>query len=127
MAEHINLIDDKKNGIIFRTFSGDISFTEIYTSWEHLISDYLLSYNCHYKGIINDISKGNLQMDIQKVKLLMELFRKHEHLFKKLKIAVLTLSPDSIVLPVYAAQYYPEIQIKAFSTMEAAVLWINYN
>lgn len=122
MTEHINLIDDKENGIIFRTFSGEISFTEIYTSWEQIIANYLLSHN--YKGIVNDISKGKLQMDIQKVKLLMDLFRKHEHLFKKLKIAVLTLSPKSIVLPVYAAQYYPEIQIKAFSTMEAAIIWI---
>ncbi len=123
MTSNIELIEDKEKGLIHRRFCGTVTFHEIYTSWEFIIEEYLKKRL--YKGIINDLCDGKLQIDLEQLKMLLELFKSHEAIFKKLKIAVVADSPDSIVLPIFAANHYPEIDIRAFSTNEAALLWMD--
>ncbi len=122
MKKNIEFVDDKQAGIIFRKFNGEVGFDEVYSSWQQIINDYLLLFE--YKGIVNDLCEASLKMNLDDLKTLLEYFTTHETIFERLKIAVITLSPNTIVLPIYAAQNYPKLRIRAFSTQKAAEDWI---
>ncbi len=108
--------------ILIREFVGKVTTKNIIESWEYLIENKLINENI--KGVINDLTGCELIMDMDSFKTLLAYMKKQK-LFKVIKLAVISDSPDTIVFPVLGENMERELSIKPFSTMEAAVYWIS--
>lgn len=119
-------IKHKKNelypdSILVRDFIGEVSVKEIIESWEYLIENQLIQDTT--KGVINNLQGCDLCMDMDSFQILISFLKKHEHL-TRIKLAVICDKPENIVFPALGERKEPELHIKPFSTMDAAVDWI---
>jgi hypothetical protein len=109
--------------ILIRKFAGIVNINEIMGSWDYIISSNLLSEN--QKGVINDLTNCQLNMDSEDFDMLMA-YLKSKPLLRRIKLAVISDSPDKIIYPLMAEIQVKELKIKVFATLEAAVDWIIY-
>ena len=110
--------------ILIRDFSGTVNAKELIDSWNIIIENN--ANNKKLKGIINDLTNCELQLDLDGFTTVMEFMNKQEFL-KKIKIAVLSESSNQIVFPFLAQKNEKQLNIKPFSTMDAATNWIIIN
>lgn len=109
------------DSILIRDFFGQVSVEEIIESWESIIKNNLIKDST--KGIINNLSGCDLLMDMERFKTLMAYLRKKAQL-KGVKLAVICDNPKTIIFPTLGESKEPELSIKPFSTMDAAVSWV---
>ena len=112
---------DYPDSILIRNFRGTVSVTEIIESWESLISNKMITPLL--RGVINNITDCNLKMDMESFKTLAGYLKQNTSL-KGIKLAVIVTDPKMIVFPTVAQTAEKELKIKPFSTLEAAVEWI---
>jgi len=120
MKPEIKYSDDLK--IMYRTFAGEVNFTEVMESWKWLIRNDMIGNDLI--GILNDFSKAELKMDRRTWKHLMFLFKEYSTIFTRIKLAVVMTLPENIILPILASREYPQFKNQAFSTLEAAHNWL---
>jgi len=123
MVHQLSYIEN--GSILIRNFHGTVQFSEIMESWIELIGHQKITDEI--KGILNDFTGAELQMNINNLDQLMSTFMQYPDIFERIKLAVLMDTPKKIVLPILAEQKYPQFRIKAFSTYEAAIEWIKEN
>lgn len=107
--------------ILIRNFIGKVDVNNIIDSWEYLHKNNLIDINI--KGIINNLTGCELIMDMESFKILIAYLKKEDSI-KKIKLAVISDIPETIVFPFLGENQESELKIKPFSTMEAAVNWI---
>lgn len=115
--------DQYPESILIRDFVGKVRVNDIIESWDHIIADKLIRDST--KGIINNLTACDLCMDMEGFKTLMAYLKKQEYL-KNVKLAVLCNDPKTIVFPALGESKEPELNIKPFSTEDAAVSWVLY-
>ena len=108
--------------ILIRTFKGRIRFSEVFESWDYLVRNDKIGPEVI--GILNDFIYAELIMSRDDLVQLMSYFQENSEIFERIKLAVVMMSPESIVLPVIASQNYPQFKIEAFSTLDAAEKWL---
>lgn len=106
--------------ILIRDFIGEVGVKEIIESWEYLIGNDLIQDST--KGVINNLRGCDLSMDMDGFKTLISFLKKQERL-SRIKLAVICDKPEIIVFPALGESKEPELHIKPFSTMNAAVEW----
>ncbi|NPA36345.1 MAG: hypothetical protein GXO47_05800 [Chlorobi bacterium] len=121
MDVYCRYIDDES--ILIRELKGEGDFKEIYNLWLRLIEEGGLRPDM--KGVINDLREAGLLMDVHEIHKLIDLFEENIELFSRIKIAVVVSSYKNIVFPMVGNKISKKIQIKPFSTIEAARNWIN--
>ena len=107
--------------ILVRDFFDKVSAEDIIESWEIIIENKMITPTI--KGVINDLTRCELDMDVNGFSTVIEYFKKHKE-FKGVKLAVVCDSPGKLVFPMLGEHRYSEMQIKPFSSVEAAVSWI---
>lgn len=107
--------------ILIRNFIGKVDVNNIIDSWEYLHKNKLIDKNI--KGIIKNLTGCELIMDMESFKILIAYLKKDDSI-KKIKLAVISDIPETIVFPFLGENQENELKIKPFSTMEAAVDWI---
>ena len=107
--------------ILIRDFTGKVSIKEIIESWNYIIYNELIKNST--RGIINNLTGCDLLMDMEGFKILLAYLKKQDSL-TRIKLAVLCDNPKTIVFPVLGESKEPELRIKPFSTMDAAVNWV---
>jgi len=107
--------------ILVRKFEGEVNMQEVINSWKHLINNNLLSIEI--KGVINDLTNCKFQMKMNHFPELIAYLISEEKI-RKIKLAVITSDPDTIVFPVLGEKMEMDLMIKPFSTTGAAVRWI---
>jgi radical SAM superfamily enzyme len=107
--------------ILIRRFIGKVSIEDIINSWEYLNKNKLI--NDKIKGVINNLSCCELIFDMENFNDLLNYLNKHDYI-KKIKLAVISDSPKTIIFPFIGEEQERELKIKPFSTTEAAVNWI---
>ncbi len=121
MALRVEYDYDKENEIISRCFHGNVFLENNIESWDELLSEYDLS---KIKGIINDFSEANMQMEINEISTLLKFLNNKLKNLSQIKIAVVSIKPEIIVFPTLAANNFPLLNIRPFSTVEGARNWI---
>ena len=109
------------DSILVRKFTERVEVKDIIGSWEYLKEQNMLTDSV--KGVINDITDCELNMNMERFKTLIGYLKKHE-IFKKIKLAVIVDDPRKIVFPVYGGLKESELNIRPFTTMDAAEEWI---
>jgi len=107
--------------ILIRNFIGKVDVYNIIDSWEYLNKNKLIDKKI--KGVINNFTGCELIMDMESFKILIAYLKK-DHIIKKIKLAVISDNPETIVFPFLAENQESGLKIKPFSTMDAAVDWI---
>jgi len=120
MIHEIEYIDN--DSILIRKVRGRAEFSEIYCSWNDLIKNDKIKPVI--TGIINDFRDAELIMSITDVKKLITLFEEHTDIFGGLKIAVVVDSYKNIVFPIVGQKFTSKMEVRPFSTYEAAYDWI---
>ena len=107
--------------ILVRKFTGKVSFDEILDSWKYLCENKL--FDKKLKGIINDLTECEIEMDMKNFETLLGYIEKQECI-KKVKLAVVTNNPKIIIFPYLGNNKNKDLKIKQFSTIEAALNWV---
>jgi hypothetical protein len=110
------------NKILVREARGRVTFSEIYNSWQDMITSGVL--NASLIGIINDFRELELDASINDVNKILKLIDDNYDIFKNIKIAVVVDSYKNIVFPMMVEKISKRAAIKPFSTLKAAEDWV---
>ena len=110
--------------ILVRNFIGVVGVKEIIESWTFLIENNLVTESL--KGVINNLNGCDLSMNMESFKTLIT-FMKEQDCLKRIKLAVICDNPKTIVFPLLGQTEENELNIRPFSSIEAAVHWIMNN
>ena len=121
MEINLRYIDNER--ILVRKIKGKVTFMDIFNSWQHLVSDGWL--NPSIIGIINDFRDMELEANVSDVKEVVKLIEVNFDLFRGLRIAVVVDSYKNIVFPMMLEELSKKVEIKPFSTFEAAQDWVS--
>lgn len=107
--------------IALQKLTGPVDVNDLIDCWSNLIKE--MESNS-LKGVVNDLRDATIAMNISDISKIIKLFNDHNSIFEKLKIAVVTDNPKTIVFPTIASVNNPQYKIKAFTTIEASKDWI---
>ena len=107
--------------ILIRDFSGQVAVRDIIGSWQILLEQNQITEAT--RGVINNITGCELQMDLESFKELISFLKSNEK-FRRIKLAVISDDPRTIVFPTLGEKREQELKIKPFSTLDAAEEWI---
>ena len=92
---------------------------DIIESWKYLYKHQLIDT----KGFINNLLGCEFMMDLESFTLLLNYMKSLAHI-KNIKIAVIADNPKTIIFPILGHEQERELNVKPFSTMDAAVNWV---
>lgn len=112
----------EQNGVIIRRFSGEVCFEDMIESWKKLLASY--SNLKDYKGILTSFLDADIKHDDRNLNVMVEFLKDYLDQLKDLKIAIVMNTP-MVTNTIIVGQRVKSLQIKPFSTVEAAMQWIN--
>lgn len=113
---------DSSTGILFKYYYGFITLEDIVSSWEYAFANNLIPKET--KGFILDYRNSNFNLKIDEHKAIAEFYKKHLDIFGNLKIAILTVEPKDIVIPILVQTEEKGYYSRPFSTLESALHWV---
>lgn len=113
---------DDSLGIMFKYYYGPIDIEDIESSWEYAFKNKLIPKNV--KGFILDYQNASFNFDVDKHTTIPNFYKKHLEVFGGKKIAIITVHPKDIVIPVLVSTNDDGYISRPFSTLESAILWV---
>lgn len=89
-----------------------------------MISENLISNDM--KGVLNDFTSCKLEMNMVSFQKVLAFLKSNKNI-AKLKQAVVTNDPKTVVFPMMVETHDKELKIKPFSTESAATSWLIEN
>ena len=111
----------EQDGVIVRHFSGEVCFQDMMVSWNKLLTNYPDLKD--YKGILTSFLDADIKPEDSNLNVMVEFLKAHLDQLKNLKIAVVMNTP-MVTTTIILGQRVKSLQIKPFSTIEAALNWI---
>jgi len=111
----------EQNGVIIRRFSGEVCFEDMMESWDKLLTTY--TNLTDYKGILTNFLNAEIKHEDRNLNVLVEFLKGYLDQLKDLKIAIVMNTP-MVTNTIIMSQRLKSLQIKPFSTIEAAMEWI---
>lgn len=111
----------EQNGVIFRSFSGEVCFEDMVESWKMLIESY--SNLKDYKGILTSFLEAEIKHEDHNLNILIEFLKDYLDQLKDMKIAIVMNTP-MVTSTIILSQPVKSLQVKPFSSVEAALQWI---
>jgi len=112
----------EQDGVIIRRFSGEVAFEDIMASWNKLFTTYPKLND--YKGILTSFLDAEVKHEDHNLNVLVEFLKGYLDQLKDLKIAIVMDTP-MVTNTIIVGQRVKSLQIKPFSTVEAAMKWID--
>tara|TARA_R110002050_G_scaffold141251_2_gene266338 strand:+ start:42017 stop:42397 length:381 start_codon:yes stop_codon:yes gene_type:complete len=113
--------DGYPEGIIIKKFSNTVGAQEVLASWDNMFAKDLI--NDQSRGVIINLLNCDFKMNMGGFRRII-MYLKNKKIFKRVKIAVVSISPEVIVYPFIGQQQEKELNIRPFSSVDAAVQWI---
>ena len=111
----------EQDGVIIRRFTGEVCFADMIESWKQLLLYYKNLQD--YKGILTTYLDADIKDEHANLNVVVEYLMNYVDRLKNLKIAVVENTP-LVTNTIIVSQRVKSLQIKPFSTMEAAMNWI---
>jgi len=111
----------EQGGVIVRRFKGDVCFEDMIESWKLLLVKYpdLEAY----KGILTSFQEADIRDEDVNMNIMVEFLKKHLDKLEDLKLAMVLDTP-MVTNTIIMGERMKSLQIKPFSTEEAALKWI---
>jgi len=113
----------EQDGVIIRRFFGKVCFEDMMESWETLIATY--NNLDQYKGILTSFLDADIKEEDSNLNVMVEFLKGNLDQLKDLKIAIVMNTP-MVTNTIIVSQRVKSLQIKPFSTIEAALYWIGH-
>ena len=110
-----------QNGVILRRFTGEVRLEDMMESWNMLLASYTSLKD--YKGILTSFLDAEIIHEDNNLNAMVEFLKDYLDQLKDLKIAVVMNTP-MVTNTIIVGQQVKSLQIKPFSTVEAAMQWI---
>jgi hypothetical protein len=122
MTSKFKFENDDVNGIFYKHFYGTITVEDVIKSWDEAMRDNIIP-NGTKRFIINFLN-GHAAYKAENTKLLENFYQNHAELFKGVRIAIVTIIPEDIIVPMLMKRESGLYCLAPFSTIEAAVDWV---
>jgi len=119
----MELTIDEHDGVIIRRFSGEVCLEDMIESWNRLFASYTNLKD--YKGILTNFLDAEVKHEDNNLNILVEFLKGYLDQLKDLKIAIVMDTP-MVTNTIIVGQRVKSLQIKPFSTIEAAMQWIEH-
>ncbi|URW80456.1 hypothetical protein [Xiashengella succiniciproducens] len=113
---------DEERGILFKTYYGPITIEDINSSWKFAFHEGLIPHRM--KGFVLDYRSANFDVEPERHTEIAAFYKRHIEVFGGYKIAIVTEAPRDIVIPVLVEMHDEGYSSRPFSTMEAAISWV---
>jgi hypothetical protein len=113
---------DPSAGILYKYYFGKISMKDISSSWEHAFDNNVIPQNI--KGFILDYRQASFNFKIQEHVGIANFYKNHLEVFGGLKIAIITNTPQNVIIPIMVMAKDEGYSSAPFSTEKAALEWI---
>ena len=122
MPEKFKYQFDSSLGIVFKYYYGLISIEDIESSWVYAFEKGLIPKET--KGFILDYRESNFNIKIDEYSAISKFYQKHLDVFGNLKIAIITVEPKDIVIPLLVKEEDSGYSSRPFSTLDSAINWV---
>ena len=122
MDEKFKYYYDDSIEIMFKYYYGPIDIEDIESSWEYAFENKIIPENV--KGFILDYQNATFVFDVDQHSSIPNFYKKHLEVFGDKKIAIITVQPKDIVIPVLVSNNDDGYLSRPFSTLESAILWV---
>ena len=122
MNRKFDFFFDESTRIFYKYYYGKVSIEDIVSSWRYAIENELIPDEV--QGFILDYRQANLDIPVGEYSKIGEFYRDHLNIFGNQKIAIITLNPQDIVIPMLVRTLDNGYSSKPFSTVENAVKWM---
>ena len=119
----MNVSFHEQDGVIVRRFSGEVCFEDMMDSWKKLLASYKSLKD--YKGILTSFLDADIKEEDSNLNVMVEFLKGNLDQLKDLKIAIVMNTP-MVTNTIIVSQKVQSLQIKPFSTIEAAMQWIEH-
>lgn len=113
---------DSKNSVLFKYYYGEITLSDITSSWEAAISNKEIPTDT--KGFILDYRKASFKLNNGEHISIAEYYKHNNKIFGDKKIAIVTESYKDIIVPILVKAEDPGCHFEPFSTIGAATGWV---
>lgn len=113
----------EQNGVIIRRFYGEPSIEDMLDSWVKLLATYTNLKN--YKGILTSFLDAEVKQEDHNLNVLVDFLKDYLDQLKDLKIAIVMDTP-MVTNTIIMSQKMKSLQIKPFTTVNAAMYWIEH-
>ena len=114
---------NEQNGVIIRRFSGEVCIEDMMDSWDKLLASYTNLQD--YKGILTSFLDADIKHEDNNMNIVVDFLKGKLDQLKDLKIAIVMDTP-MVTNTIIMGQKVKTLQIKPFSTFEAAMQWIEH-
>lgn len=108
--------------IMFKYYYGPISIEDIESSWDFAFENEIIPKNV--KGFILDYQHASFDFNVEMHTNIPNFYKKHLEVFGDKKIAIITVQPKDIVIPVLVSNNDDGYISRPFSTLQSAILWV---
>ena len=111
----------EQNGVLIRRFSGSVNYKDIINAWNLLFKTYDNLEN--YKGMVHNYLDAEFDPKEDNLNELIDYLKEHLGQLREFKIGVVMDTPLVTHTIIMSTKASP-LQIKPFSSTEAALNWI---
>lgn len=113
---------DNKTEILYKYYFGVITLEDITSSWDDAIREGLIPENT--KGFILDYRQATFQIELNETSGIADYYHSHLEIFGEKKIAIITKSPEQVMVPSLVELKDDGYSSRPFYTLSAAVSWV---
>ncbi len=122
MENKVKYFFDEESCILFKYHFGNICFDDIKNSWNEAINKNIIPNEV--KGFILDYRNATFDMSPDEHKKIANFYQSNINTFGGHRIAIITIDPKDMVIPILVEYKDRGYQSKPFSTLEAAKNWV---
>lgn len=110
------------SGIFYKKYTGEITLEDMFASWDTIIENGLIPKDID--KLLLDYRDAKMMFTADEANDIVSFYKKFEAKFKNSRIALVMQSPKQVALHYLTKNIKPDLPMKAFYTIEAALSWL---
>ena len=111
-----------ENQVIFRRFRGGVCIDDMIQSWKEIFANY--DDLSEYRGIVTSFLEADIKHDDNNFNVMVEFLKDYVERITGMKVAMVMDTP-MVTSTIIMNQKMKNMHIRPFTTVDAAVEWIN--
>lgn len=122
MAEvKYEIIKSGSSNILLREFYGKVKADDVIESFRYIFERYA---NDDLNGIISDFSQSKFSMSLGDFQKVLKYIKQTPDIYN-FQLAIVVNTPQQTIFPIIAKARFKKLDIKPFSTVDAALNWFD--
>ncbi len=109
------------SNVVIREFIGIVKADDVIESFKYIFEKYV---DEEFTAIITDFTHAKFAMSISDFQKVLKYIKKTPVIFD-IQLAIIVDTPKKVIFPILAKTKLKKLNIKPFSTVDAAIKWLN--